>query len=201
MAKKILCLFIVFITATAFSQIEIENENLYFKVVKARKIGALTIQFGNSYNINSGKDDKRVQIRLKIGSLNGEKTAFDPNKLSYISDAHKMRFSISEIQYATFFREGFPMLTSNNSEDDNPVFAKYKPEFENTFFNFPHLDYKDICVNLNFGTNKKPKIHTIYFQPTEVDKNTLDVFFILPNGFKTGKILYSNILLSEINFR
>lgn len=171
------------------------------EMVKARKIGVLSVQFGSSgYMINSGKDNKRLQVRLKVRSRDGDETIFDPNKLSLVNDEFKMRFSLSEIYFATFFRgKGFQMLTTN--EIERPIFAHYDASVPNTFGNYTFEGYKDCPLDLNFGTNRKPIIHTIYFRPNTIDKNVLDIFFVVPNELTTGKLYFGNTLISEIEIR
>ncbi|KJJ39114.1 hypothetical protein [Aequorivita vladivostokensis] len=199
--NKIFVLLLVFTLGfSANGQVAIPGTDLSIKMVKARKIGVLSVQFGGTYLINSGKDNKRVQIRLKVRSENGEETLFDPNKLSLVSHEYKARFSVSEVYFATFFRsKGFQMLTTNNTE--KPIFAKYDPSVPNTFNDFSVTGFKDCPIDLNFGTNRKPITHTIYFRPNTIDKNVLDVFFVVPNGLTSGEIYFGNTLISEINIR
>jgi hypothetical protein len=199
--NKIFVLLLVFTLGfSANGQVAIPGTDLSIKMVKARKIGVLSVQFGGTYLINSGKDNKRVQIRLKVRSENGEETLFDPNKLSLVSHEYKARFSVSEVYFATFFRsKGFQMLTTNNTE--KPIFAKYDPSVPNTFDDFSMTGFKDCPIDLNFGTNRKPITHTIYFRPNTIDKNVLDVFFVVPNGLTSGEIYFGNTLISEINIR
>lgn len=185
---------------SANGQVALPGTDLSIKVVKARKIGVLSVQFGGTYLINSGKDHKRVQIRLKVKSEGGEQILFDPNMLSLVSNEYKARFSVSEIYFATFFRsKGFQMLTTNNTE--KPIFAKYDPSVPNTFNDFSITGIKDCPIDLNFGTNRKPITHTIYFRPNTIDKNVLDVFFVVPNGLTSGEVYFGNTLISEINIR
>ncbi|MCB0455981.1 MAG: hypothetical protein KDC62_11380 [Aequorivita sp.] len=90
MKTVLVFLFFCGFALSANSQVEIPGTNLKMEMVKARKIGMLSVQFGASgYMINSGKDNKRVQVRLKIRSRDGDKTILDPNKLSLVNDAFR----------------------------------------------------------------------------------------------------------------
>ncbi len=199
--KKILILIFFFaLNFAANSQVELPETNLSMEMVKARKIGVLSVQFGGTYNILSGKDNKRVQVRLKVESMDGGKTIFDPNKLSLVSSNYRARFSVSEVHFATFFRsKGFQLLTTNNTE--KPIFAKYDPSVANTFSDFSMEGFKDCPIDLNFGTKSKPIIHTIYFRPNTIDKNVIDIFFVVPNELTTGKLYFGDTLISEIEIR
>ena len=185
------------------AQTTIESENISIEIVKARKINATSIQFGSSgYNINSGKDNKRVQLRLKVRSLDKELTPLDPNKLVLINDKHQVRFSISEISFATFFRaKGFPMLSEVKPKEGKYSYTGYDPTIKNTFCDYSIKNYKDIQLQLNFGTKKKPNIKPVYFKPNTIDKNVLDAFFIVPNEMVAGKIYYGDILIGEIKYK
>ncbi|WP_310992159.1 hypothetical protein [Aequorivita marina] len=197
MRKTVLIVLLFIVGYSSYGQVVIESENLSLKMVKARRIGAFSVQFGGTYNILSGKDDKRVQVRLKLRSLDGKETMFDPNKLSLVSDGFKARFSVSEALFATFFRsKGFQLLTTNNTE--KPIFATYDPSIKNTFNEYSINGFKDCAVNLNFGTKRKPIIHTIYLKPNFIDKNVLDIYFIVPNELKNAKLYFGNTLISEI---
>ncbi|MDP2688064.1 MAG: hypothetical protein Q8O62_12630 [Aequorivita sp.] len=199
--KKILVVLLLCVFPFAvYSQVEIPGTNLSIEMVKARKIGVLSVQFAGSYNILSGKDDKRVQVRLKVKSRDGDQTIFDPNKLSLLSDKFDARFSVSEVLFATFFQtSGFQMLTNNDSE--KAIFADYDPSVPNTFGDYSFEGYKDCPITLNFGTNRKPINHTIYFRPNNIDKNVLDVYFVVPNELTTGKLYFGDTLISEIEIR
>lgn len=169
-------------------------------MVNARKIGVLSVQFAGTSNVLSGKDNKRVQVRLKVRSRDGEKTIFDPNKLSLLSDEFKARFSVSEVLFATFFQtKGFQMLTTNDSE--KTIFADYDASVPNTFDDYTFQGYKDCPIDLNFGTNRKPIVHTIYFRPQNIDKNVLDVYFVVQNELTTRKLYFGDTLISEIEIR
>lgn len=199
--KKILVLLLLFAFSFAVnSQVEIPGTNLSIEMVKARKIGVLSVQFAGSYNVLSGKDNKRVQVRLKVRSRDGDLTIFDPNKLSLLSDQFKARFSVSEVLFATFFEtRGFQILTTNDTE--KPVFARYDPSVPNTFNDYSFEGYKDYSLDLNFGTTRKPIVHTIYFRPQNIDKNVLDVYFVVPNELTSGKLYFGDTLISEIDIR
>ncbi|MCZ4318694.1 hypothetical protein O4H26_06810 [Aequorivita viscosa] len=200
MKRTIFLLLLFAFNITANSQVEIQGTNLTIEMVKARKIGVLSVQFAGTYNILSGKDDKRMQVRLKVSSQDGEETVFDPNKLSLVNDEFKARFSVSEVLFATFFRsKGFQLLTTNDME--KPVFAKYDASIPNTFDDYSIEGYKDCPINLNFGTKRKPIIHTIYFRPNTIDKNVLDLYFVVPNELKTGKLYFGDTLISELKIR
>lgn len=199
--KKILVLLLLFTFSFAVnSQVDIPGTNLSIEMVKARKIGVLSVQFAGSYNVLSGKDNKRVQVRLKVRSRDGDLTIFDPNKLSLLSDQFKARFSVSEVLFATFFEtRGFQMLTTNDTE--KPIFARYDPSVPNTFNDYSFEGYKDYSLDLNFGTTRKPIVHTIYFRPQNIDKNVLDVYFVVPNELTSGKLYFGDTLISEIDIR
>jgi hypothetical protein len=201
--KKMLCfLLIILFVPKIIAQTIFEEENLIIELVKARKIGVLSVQFAGSGMIQSGPDDKRVQLRLKVRSLNKEFTLLDPNKLSLTNDANKIRFSVSQVQFATFFRsKGFTRLTTSYTEENKTYAVKYDPSVKNTFDDFSQEGYKDAPICLNFGTKKRPDVHTIYFKPNTIDKNVLDVYFVVPNEMKTGKVYYGDTFISDIKIR
>ena len=201
--KKLLAFVFLLVSIQFYSQTIIEKENLTVEVTKARKIKATSIQFGNTgYNIISGKDNKRVQLRLQVRSLDKELTPFDPNKLSIVSNLFKSRFSVSEISFATYLRaKGFTMLSDVKPEKGKSIYAGYDPTTKNTFYDDSIENFKDIQLCLNFGTKKKPNVKPVYFKPNTIKKNLLDAYFVLPNELFTAKVFYGDIFIGEINIK
>lgn len=200
MKKTALFLLLSFITSVAFTQVEIIQDSVSITLVKARKIKATSITWGNTAGtINSGPNYKRVQLRLKLASLNENKQMFDPNKFYYVNHTYKVRMSIGEIRYAGLLpTKAFQRLITSKPEKGG-MYA-YDPSVANTFLDYPFKKYKDIPVTLNFGTNRKPNMQTIYFRPNAITKNTIDVFLVVPNDFKEGSLYYGDNFIKDITF-
>lgn len=176
------------------AQVEIVEDNISIKLVKARKIKATSITWGNSLGtVISGPDSKRVQIRLKMRSLDGKKQLFDPNKFYFVNDEYEVRISIAEIRYAGLVptKAFYRINADETSNEELP---------HNSFYDYPYKNYKDIPLQLNYGTNRKPKIKTIYFSSNTINKNTIDLFIVVPNELNEGRIYYGDTLIKDITF-
>ncbi|GEQ86108.1 hypothetical protein ULMS_16160 [Patiriisocius marinistellae] len=202
MKKIVFILFYLLISVTVFSQTEISEENLSIEIKKARKIGLLSVQWqGNHGNILPGKGQKRVQLRFRVKSIDEEDTPFDPNKLYFVNDEYEARFAISEISFANVLRTRiFTRLVDKDSEK-KAYASSYDPSVPNTFLDYPYKKYQDVMLSLNFGTKRKPNIHTLYFKPKNIKDHPLDIYFVLPDEIKEGRIYYGDTFIKDINFR
>lgn len=194
MKKIALLLFFSVLICTLQAQVEVTDDNISIKLVKARKIKATSITWGNTLGtVNPGPDQKRVQLRLKLKSLNGEKQLFDPNKFYFVNDEYEVRFSIAEIRYAGLVptKAFYRIVEEDNLKKELP---------QNTFYDYPYKKYQDIPLQLNYGTNRKPRIKTIYFSSNTITKNTIDVFLVVPDEIKEGRVYYGDTLIKNITF-
>ncbi|MGJ8667067.1 MAG: hypothetical protein ACSHW7_11915 [Patiriisocius sp.] len=201
--KKILLIFLCFtFSVTIFSQTEISEENLSIEIKKTRKIGAFSIQWqGYHGNILPGKGQKRVQLRIRAKSIDGEKTPFDPNKLYFINDEYEARFAVTEANYARALETNIFIRLRDKESEKSAYGAGYDPSVPNTLLDYPYKKYQDVMLTLNFGTKRRPNIHTLYFKPNDINDNPLDFYFVLPKDIKEGRVYYGDTFIQDINFR
>lgn len=175
----------------------IVSDNFKFKFIKAQK--ARGLNYG--YTIKTSKECKRVQIRFKMKSLSGENDDFDPNKFYLISEDDKTRLMPVDVRYnyaAGWIFVPFNYLVDYKVTDKKlKQWLSYNPTVKNTFFDYTIDGYKDICPSINFGTRRKPKRKTPYFDHEELKSCKVDVYFSLPKTNKNIKIFYGDVLLKE----
>ena len=179
----------------------ITSESFKFKFIKANKSRG----YNYGYTIRTTKESKKVQVRLKMKSLSGENDDFDPNKFYLVCDENKTRIMPVDVRYnyaAGWIFVPFDYLVDFNITDKKlKQWLSYKPEIKNTFFDYKMEGYEDVCPTINFGTKRKPKVKTPYFDHEELKSCKLDVYFSLPKDIKDIKIYYANVLLKETKLK
>ena len=192
----------LFHTIITSAQTDIKEENMSIEIVKTRKIKALSVSWqGNHGNIVSGKGQKKIQLRLRVVSLDDKNTPFDPNKLYFVNDAYEARFALADVSYARFMRTRIFQRLKDKESERSAYSAKYDPNIPNTFLDYPYKKYKDVPLSLNFGTKRRPNIHTLYFKPNKIKDHPLDLYFIIPKDIKEGRIYYGDTFIKDINFK
>ena len=178
------------------------DEKFKFKFIKANKARGSTWVFAVK---NKDKAFKKVQIRMRMKSLSGEKEAFDPNKFYIVSEEMQIRMMPIDVRYnyaAGWIFVPFGYLVDFQPQDEKlKTWLEYKPEIKNTFFDYKIDGYQDICTTINFGTKRKPKVATPYLDHEDLKSCKLDVYFSLPKSLKNIKLYYGNVLIKETTLK
>ena len=134
-------------------------------------------------------------------STSGKKENFDPNKFYLTSEKYKVRVRPIDLKhnYAVgMVFIGFPYLIDFNPKDKRiKQWAKYKPEIEDTFWNYKIDGFQDISPSINFGTKRKPKKVSPYLDHKELRACRIDVYFSVPKEFEKGKIYYGTKVIAD----
>ena len=81
------------------------------------------------------------------------------------------------------------------------VTKKKEGSIKDSFLDFKIDGYSDVDNCINFGTKRKPRNKSIYFNHKKLKSNTVDVYFIVPKDFENGKIYYGNELLADFKVK
>ncbi|WP_299116006.1 hypothetical protein [uncultured Winogradskyella sp.] len=196
--KKALFLFsILMLSGSLYCQDYIPADNFKFKFLKANKARGGTYY----YTIKASKEDKKIQVRFKMKSISGGKEDFDPNKFYLVSDEYKVRMRPLDIRhnYATgWIFIGFDHLTDFQPTDKKlKEWICYKPEVRDTFRDYKIEGYEDVYPSINFGTKRKPKVASPYFDLRELKSCKVDLYFSAPKSMKKFRIYYGEKLLAD----
>jgi hypothetical protein len=133
--------------------------------------------------------------------LSKAKDTFDPNKLYLILEDYNVRLRPVDITRnfgAGLIFYGFSWLVDNQSyEKEIEEWAKYKPEVDDTFYNYSNVNYEDISPKINIGTNRKPIIIEPYYDLDSIKSCKIDIYFGVPKDMETGKLYYGEKLIVD----
>lgn len=158
----------------------------------------------SNYFVQANKKQDKIQLRFKITSVSNKKEDFDPNKFFLISEKYKIRVRPVDMKHSYFFAfKGFDKLVDHQptTKEVRVNWYKYKPTIEDTFLKYTMEGYKDIDNCLTFEMGKKDLDKSIYFDHKRVRSNVVDVYFIVPKGFKKGKIYYGNQMVADFTVK
>ena len=202
--KSILSVIIFLFSFQLIAQTTIVDNRFEFKFKKAIKNSRNFEVHTSEYFIKANKDQKKIQIRFKIKSLSRKKEDFDPNKFYLVSDTYKKRLRPIDMKhnFAMSTYIGFDKLINEPHKDRKEVYwYNYKPEIKDTFLEYPIAGYEDIDNCINFGTKRKSRNKSIYFDHKQLKSNTVDVYFIVPKSFKTGKLYFGEALVADFKVK
>lgn len=198
--KKALLIALILVTSLVFSQKTI-SENYEFRYITSKKNSKFLEGNTSNYSVSVPKEHKKIQVRFKMKSISGEKEDFDPNKFSLVSEKYKFRLRPIDLKhnYAVgMVFIGFPYLVDFNPKDEKiKQCVKYKPEIEDTFWDYQIEGYQDISPSINFGTKRKPKRVSPYLDHKELRACRIDVYFSVPKDLEKGKVYYGNEIIAD----
>lgn len=201
---KITFILFFFLMNYGFAQTLIEEGRSTVEVRKVKKNGKFEVHT-SKYFISAGKDSKKVQIRIKLESTNGEKNNIDPNKFYLVLDNYKVRLRPVDLKYPFAMASvAFDRLIKEDEKNTGHTalggYAK-GTGVPDTFPNYSIEGYKDIDINLNFGTEKKPIIRTVYYRPNDIESSLIDIYFMMPKTAKNARFFYGDIKISDITVK
>ncbi|PKA84532.1 hypothetical protein ATE92_2728 [Ulvibacter sp. MAR_2010_11] len=200
--KKICFIFLLIaVTQGNYAQVLIEDGKSAIEVKKAKKNGKWEVTTSR-YTISAGKNSKKVQIRVKLASQTGEKVIIDPNKFYLVVDNYKIRVRPVDLKYPfalasiAFVR----LIKEDEYGSGNTARGGYNKNDEvvDTFKDYAIPGYLDIETTLNFGSENKPRIKTIYYQPNDIENSLVDIYFMLPKDVMQFSFYYGDILVEKI---
>ena len=187
-----------------FSQTTIVDSIFEIDFKKAIKNSRHFETHTSSYFVQANKNQKKIQIRFKIKSISKKKKSFDPNKFYLVLEKYKKRLRPVDLKhnYAMTTFLGFEKLIDDKPKDDKKSYwYSYNPSIRDSFLDYKIEGYDDVDNCLNFGTKRKPRNKSIYFNHKKLKSNTVDVYFIVPKNLKKGTIYYGNQLLVDFNVK
>lgn len=202
MKKYFILILICAFGLNSFSQEYINSDNFKFKYIRADRA-----TFGNyNYTVKTMSEDvEKIKVRFKMKSISGKKENFDPNKFYLVADDFKLRMKPMDLRHN--YGVGMMYIGFDYLVDFQPTelryreWLMYKPEITDTFYDYKIEGYTDVVPNINFGTQREPKIVSPYLDHRELKSCKIDVYFSLPKDLKSFKVYYGNQLLSETTIK
>ena len=194
-------------TQIFYSQIKIEEDNLtieYEKTKKASQLIAVT-------NVRT-KSKKIVQynIKVRIEMIDNKKRSFDPNKFSLIDYQNKIRLRPVDVAYTNFTDKWHFYKLIKNKPSYKSLENRYDPSIKDTFLDYEFEGITNYIIPIHFEAYNKYKIsfknpkkvpHETYFEPKELRKRNINLYFPLIKGTKSATLYYGNTKIEDIKFK
>ncbi|MBZ0326152.1 MAG: hypothetical protein K8F54_00985 [Altibacter sp.] len=203
--KKIFFFFLLSICILETSaQTLIENGQSSLEVKKAKKNGKWEVHTSR-YFISVADNEKKVQVRIKLESQTGDHVIIDPNKFFVLVDEYKIRVRPMDLKYPfalasiAFVR----LIKENEYGRGNTVRGGYARDgsIVDTFGDYAISGYQDIETTLNYGTEKKPILKTIYYKPNDIKNSLIDIYFALPKDVTQFSFYYGEIKIDDLTVK
>ena len=194
-------------TQVFYSQIKIQEDNLtieYDKTKKASQLIAVT-------NVRT-KSKKIVQynIKVRIEMIDNKKRSFDPNKFSLIDYQNKIRLRPVDVAYTNFTDKWHFYKLIKNKPSYKSLENRYDPSIKDTFLDYEFEGITNYIIPIHFEAYNKYKIsfknpkkvpHETYFEPKELRKRNINLYFPLIKGTKSATLYYGNTKIEDIKFK
>jgi hypothetical protein len=194
-------------TQVFYSQIKIQEDNLtieYEKTKKASQLIAVT-------NVRT-KSKKIVQynIKVRIEMIDNKKRSFDPNKFSLIDYQNKIRLRPVDVAYTNLTDKWHFYKLIKNKPSYKSLENRYDPSIKDTFLDYEFEGITNYIIPIHFEAYNKYKIsfknpkkvpHETYFEPKELRKRNINLYFPLIKGTKSATLYYGNTKIEDIKFK
>lgn len=197
--KKLLFLAMI-IGFNGFAQTVIENGEFNIELLKAKNVSQFEIHSGD-YFIKVSKNAKRIQVKVKLESISGDKALLDFNKFYLVSEKFKIRIQPLDIRYSQVINyAGIEKLAHGKPDEKSAFYGyySYDPAVEDSFLDFKIPGYADVRNRIDFGTKRKPDVKFTYYNPKKIKKERLNIYFAVPRIFEYGTLYYGTHKIGQI---
>jgi len=189
-----------------FSQIATTIEATTIEILEVKKVSNYNL-FGKSQLKISTPELQKVMIKTKIKSINDTKTKL--SAFSLLDTVHKIRYRLADyVGYIGFIGspETTPFRKSRLYKDNGKELKLMEPPFnskEKDYFNdFDREGYTNYELNINFGTDEKPKLSVIYFGESVHNQFKAELYFAIlsVHFFSVYELYYQDLKIGEVKF-
>ena len=206
MKTKLILLALLF-TQIFYAQTKIQEDSLTIEYEKTKKasqfIGAVT-------NVRT-KTEKIVQynIKVRIEMLDNKKRRFDPNKFSLIDYQDSLRFRPIDVAYTNFTDKWHFAKLIKNKPNYKSLEHRYNPDIKDTFLDYEFKGITNCTFPIKYEAYDKYKIsfkntkkvaHETYFEPKELRKRNINLYFPILKSTKNATLFYGNTKIEDIEF-
>ena len=195
-------------TQIFYSQTKIQEDNLTIEYEKTKKasqfIGAVT-------NVRTkSKEIIQYNIKVRIEMIDNKKRPFDPNKFSLIDHQNKIRFRPIDVAYTNFTDKWHFIKLIKNKPEYKSLEKRYKPDIKDTFLDYEFEGITNLTVPIMYEAYDKYKIsfknpkrvaHESYFEPKDLRKRNINLYFQMLKSDKNDTLYYGNTKIEDIKFK
>lgn len=195
-ALLVIVLMQIFAQKTYSQTVVVPDDKLEFTVKKVKAANSIfnasTVHFTN-------ENVFRIKINLKMKTEKGKRVMFDPNKFSFLDNDHKIRLRPTDITFQNMTDFWSFSKCSKQELKKEKKRLLYKPELEDTYYNYSPMGYKNQAQPVNYGNKKNPDLHIVFFHPKKMRNRNLHLFVVVPKSMKNGNLYYGDTKLMDIN--
>lgn len=206
MKTKLILLALLF-AQIFYAQIKIQEDNLTIEYEKTKKasqfIGVVT-------NVRT-KTEKIVQynIKVRIEMLDNKKRLFDPNKFSLIDYQDSLRLRPIDVAYTNFTDKWHFTKLIKNKPNYKSLEHRYNPDIKDTFLDYEFKGITNCTIPIKYEAYDKYKIsfknpkkvaHETYFEPKELRKRNINLYFPILKSTKNATLFYGDTKIEDITF-
>nr|WP_321235287.1 hypothetical protein [uncultured Psychroserpens sp.] len=195
-------------TQLFYSQIKIQEDNLTIEYEKTKKasqfLGAVT-------NVRTkSKTIVQYNVKVRIEMIDNQKRPFDPNKFSLIDYQNKIRYRPIDVAYTNFTDKWHFIKLIKNKPEYKSLEKRYKPDIKDTFLDYEFEGVTNFTIPIKYEAYDKYKIsfknpkkvaHESYFEPKDLRKRNINLYFPMLKSVKSATPYYGNIKIEEIKFK
>ncbi|MEL1242261.1 hypothetical protein [Flavobacterium flavipallidum] len=188
------------ISFSSFCQvIQTTDKEFSIEILAARKLKKIQL---STLKILQSDKLKTVFIKIDMSSVDKNKKEFDVNKFILLDTVNKLKIRAMDISYQNFSAyTNFGILTKkNHSFNPKHSILTYDPSITDSFESYNFEDFYSLEIPINYGSNKKPELHIIYYKPKKFKSKKIVFFFPFPKEENNGVLYYGNQKIATLNF-
>ena len=205
--KTIFLFLTLLFTQLFYSQIEIQEDNLTIEYKNNNKAGQI-VGLGNITNVYSKtKNWVQYSIKVRIEMSDNKKRTFDPNKFSLIDPNNKIRLRPIDISNSNYLNQWHLYRLIKDKPNYKSLENRYKPNIKDSYMDYEFEGIKNAIIPINYDAYDKYKIsikepnkvaHESYFEPRDLKKQNLNLYFFIPVGSEIVTLYYGNKIIADI---
>ena len=188
------------ISFSSFCQtIQTADKEFNIEILASRKLKKIQI---STLKILRSDKLKTVFIKLDMVSVDNSEKDFDVNKFILLDTVNKLKIRALDISFQNFsaYTNFANLSKENHSFNPKRSIITYDPSIPDSFENYNFKNFQTLEIPINYGTNKKPEPHIIYYKPKKFKSKKLVFFFPFPTNEKEGVLYYGNQKIAVLNF-
>lgn len=203
--KTLLTILTILSAQIFYSQINIQEDNLTIEYVKTKKasqfIGAVT-------NVRTkSKEIVQYNVKVRVEMNDNKIKPFDANKFSLVNHQEKIRLRPLSIAYTNFTDKWYFIQLIKNKPKYKSLEGRYKPDVADRFLDYEFDGVDNLTLPICYEAYDKYKIslknpdkecHESYFEPKELRKRNINLYFPMPISAKTATLYYGYTKIAEI---
>lgn len=207
MKLKIVLITFMF-TQIMYSQIKMQEDNLTIEYVKTKKASQF---IGSVTNVRSkSKEIVQYNIKVRVEMLDNKKRPLDANKFSLIDSENKIRLRPIDVAYTNFTDKWHFIKLIKNKPKYKSLENRYKPDVNDTFLDYEFEGITNITIPISYEAYDKYKIsfknpkrvaNESYFEPKELRKRNINLYFPMPKSAKNATLYYGYTKIADIKFK